>query len=187
MFLRTAEQLFVTHDGPTYSYMNAISFFSVESLSEALRDWGGDLGSVVVISHDRNFCDKVGFTHVVTVDNGELVMEQRGAKASDWEESKMTLQRMALDDASPGDISELEMDEATRKKAYNAPKRIHKIEELIDENEAQIAALDEEMLSNGSDVGKLVDLTQARNQLNEQVVELMEEWEELEALLEHLR
>ena len=35
---------------------------SVEALSEALSGWGEDTGAIVVISHDKAFCEKVGFT-----------------------------------------------------------------------------------------------------------------------------
>ena len=43
------------------------------------------------------------------------------------------------------------------------------------------------MLRNGSDVGRLVELTNRRNNLENQVMELMEEWEELEALLNQIQ
>ena len=68
-------------------------------------------------------------------------------------------------------------------KLFNAPKRIAKLESMIEEKEERIATIDAEMLENGSDVGKLVDLTAAKEKLEEEVMEFMEEWEELEALL----
>ena len=44
-------------------------------------------GAVVVISHHRKFCEKVGFTHVGTVTEGKLVLEQqRQLRDSDWEQ-----------------------------------------------------------------------------------------------------
>ena len=52
-----------------------------------------------------------------------------------------------------------------------------------EDKEAAIALLEDEMLANGSDVGKLVDLTNEKEALEAQVMELMEEWEELETLL----
>mmetsp|Transcript_18296 Transcript_18296/g.52867 ORF Transcript_18296/g.52867 Transcript_18296/m.52867 type:complete len:606 (+) Transcript_18296:41-1858(+) len=165
---------------------NHLDIESVEALSEALSTWGDDLGSIVVISHDKAFCEKVGFTHVVTVDDGKLTMEQRDLRASDWDTSSQTLQRTSTSESQSSEASgpSVELDPATRKKLFNAPKRIQKIEQLIEDKETQISALDEEMLSNGSDVGKLVDLTEKRNQLEGEVAELMEEWEELEILME---
>ena len=41
---------------------------------------------MVVISHDREFCEKVGFTHVGTVMDGKLVLEQRSLRESDWDQ-----------------------------------------------------------------------------------------------------
>ena len=159
--------------------------YSVEALSESLSDWGEESGSVVVISHDKSFCDKIGFTHVVTVQDGKLTMEQRGTRASDWDSSTATLQRSEESSATEEEAKP-ELDPKLRKMAYNAPKRIAKIESLVEEKEEKIAELDAEMLANGSDVGKLVDLTEAKTKLEEQVMELMEEWEELEALLAHV-
>jgi ATPase subunit of ABC transporter with duplicated ATPase domains len=58
----------------------------VDALGRALSSWGGKDGGIVVISHDRSFCEKVGFTHVGTVMNGSLVLEQRSLRESDWDE-----------------------------------------------------------------------------------------------------
>ena len=50
----------------------------IQGLANALSGWDkeGKDGAVVVISHDREFCEKVGFTHVGTVKDGKLVLEQ---------------------------------------------------------------------------------------------------------------
>ena len=174
----------------TYTLYN-----SVEALSESLSDWGDETGSIVVISHDKTFCDKVGFTHVVTVQtNGSLLVEQRGTRDSDWDSSIDTLQRSSSSlseqdvvvDGNDGEVAAATtppLDPKLRKQAYNAPKRIAKIEGLVEDKEAAIALLEDEMLANGSDVGKLVDLTNEKEALEAQVMELMEEWEELETLL----
>jgi hypothetical protein len=78
------------------------------------------------------------------------------------------------------------MDAATRKKVFNARKRIRKIEELVESKELKMVSLEQEMISNGSDVGKLVDMTKAKDKLEGEVMKLMEEWDELEAFLEQL-
>lgn len=156
----------------------------VEALSEALSDWGEDDAGVVVISHDRAFCEKVGFTHVATVADGKFILEQRGMRDSDWLVVSTT-----LDAKDSGDENEAatkpkaQVDPELRKKLFNAPKRITKLEGMIEKNEEKIATIEEEMLHNGSDVGKLVDLTEKKDKLEGEVMEYMEEWEELEALL----
>lgn len=65
---------------------NHLDVGCIQGLANALSGWGGKDGAVVVISHDREFCEKVGFTHVGTVSNGKLVLEQRGLCESDWEQ-----------------------------------------------------------------------------------------------------
>ena len=169
------------------------SLHSVEALSEALSDWGEEDGAIVVISHDKNFCEKVGFTHVVTVQDGKLTMEQRQANGKDWDASVATLQPTVegSDDGkdssdNSGATAALTLDPKLRKKAYNAPKRIEKIEELVESKEQRVAALEAEMMTHGSDVEKLLDLTKEKEVLEAAVADLMEEWEELEGLLAQL-
>ncbi|KAL3908933.1 MAG: hypothetical protein SGILL_008291, partial [Bacillariaceae sp.] len=167
---------------------NHLDMECVEALSESLSEWGGETGAVVVISHDKHFCEQVGFTHVLTIqDDGMLKLEQRATNAGDWDSSGSTLQRsLEKEDDSCDDAAAKDMDPKERKRAYNAPKRISKIELLVEQNEKKIAVLDEEMLANGSDVGKLVDLQKEKEALETDVMELMEEWEELEVLLAEL-
>lgn len=64
----------------------------------------------------------------------------------------------------------------------SAPKRIKQIEDLISSKEEEIAQFDNRMLASGNDVGLLVDLTEKRNGVEEEICELMEEWEQLEIL-----
>jgi DNA repair exonuclease SbcCD ATPase subunit len=161
--------------------------FSVEALSEVLSDWGDGKGSIVVISHDKAFCEQVGFTHVLTITGeGGLHLEQRDANEADWDSSVATFQKSSEDgttDSAPVAEVDKEAEAKRRKLAYNAPKRISKIESLVEQKEEKISVLDEEMLANGSDVGKLVDLSKEKEALEGEVMELMEEWEELETLL----
>uniref|UniRef100_A0A7S4AJE7 ABC transporter Uup C-terminal domain-containing protein n=1 Tax=Pseudo-nitzschia australis TaxID=44445 RepID=A0A7S4AJE7_9STRA len=165
-------------------------FCSVEALSEVLSDWGGGKGAIVVISHDKAFCEQVGFTHVLTItDKGTLKLEQRDASESDWDSSVATFQKSNGDtddgttDTGESVVVDKELDAKRRKMAFNAPKRIVKIESLVEQKEEKMAVLDEEMMANGSDVGKLVDLSKAKDILEEEVMELMEEWEELETVM----
>ena len=164
---------------------------SVEALSEVLSDWGEEKGAIVVISHDKAFCEQVGFTHVLTITGeGGLRLEQRDANSGDWDSSVATFQKSNGETEANGAESSptmapvyKEAEAKRRKMAFNAPKRISKIESLVEQKEEKISVLDEEMLANGSDVGKLVDLSKEKEILEEEVMTLMEEWEELESLL----
>ena len=65
---------------------NHLDVGCISGLAKALSEWGGKDGAIVVISHDRKFCEKVGFTHVGTVMDGKLVLEQRSLRDSDWDQ-----------------------------------------------------------------------------------------------------
>lgn len=185
---------------------NHLDVECVEALGEALSGWGGrgdddsggGDGALVVISHDRAFCEQVGFTHVLTVQGGGLKLEQRNAQERDWDSSVATFQPSNdVGNGTPANTPATTTTATTststsflgptdpklRKQAFNAPKRIGRIEILVEQKEGQIAKLDDEMMANGNDVGKLVDLTKAKEALENEVMELMEEWEELETLL----
>lgn len=154
-----------------------------------MKGWGGGKGAIVVVSHDKNFCSNIEFTHVVTVDNGTMKLEQRGARQDDWmihslSSSTTSDHPVPLPTGQGGEAEEHPtVDPSLRKRAYNAPKRIAKLEALIEKTESQIGEIDEEMMSNGSDVGKLVDLTKSRDALAAKLDDYMKEWEELESLL----
>jgi ATPase subunit of ABC transporter with duplicated ATPase domains len=179
---------------------NHLDVECVECLSEALGSWdtskgnGPRSGALVVVSHDRHFCQQLDFTHVATVQNGRLILEQRNSVESDWMVDGMSdgsaplstsLEKSGCSDESSknGVIGESSTDAKRRKQAYNAPKRIAKIEELIASLEDIIASIDADMLANGSDVGKLVDLSKEKEKLETQVSAYMDEWEQLEELL----
>jgi ATPase subunit of ABC transporter with duplicated ATPase domains len=179
----------------------------VQCLSEAVSAWGVGKtsrgrsstsnsprsGALVVVSHDRHFCQQLDFTHVATVQNGRLTVEQRNAVESDWivggmsegatSKSAPTDSAANSGSANEGSAAESSIDSKRRKQAYNAPKRIAKIEELVASLEKRIAVIDAEMLSNGSDAGKLLDLGKEKTALEVQVGAYMDEWDELEALL----
>lgn len=135
----------------------------------------------------------MGFTHVGTVENGKLSLEERAVEDNDWnlfEGASATISKDGMakkDQQTNGEDStapkEIKADAIIQKRMFNAPKRIAKIETLIQENERQIAALDKEMMAHGQNVSKLLELTEKKAALEAKEQELMEEWEELEELL----
>lgn len=160
---------------------------SVDALSQALSEWDEDEdGAIVVVSHDRNFCNEINFTHVATVKGGKMTMEQRSVRDSDWVidslSSEAREERINNDEAPPASPVH-QLDEKQRKQAYNAPKRIANLENMIEELEGKIAEIETTMLAHGNDVGKLVDLTKEKEDFQAKVDDYMSEWEELEALL----
>ena len=160
----------------------------IEALGDSLSNWGGNDGSVVVVSHDRAFCEQVGFTHVGTVKDGKLTIEERGLQERDWERYDISSTPLTGASESGEAVIELTPEEKAeqdrkRKLAFNAPKRIQKIEELIEKSEAKIVDYDDEMMTVGNDVEKLMALTDKKTKEEENVVSLMEEWEQLEDVI----
>ena len=160
---------------------------SIEALGESLSNWGGKDGSVVVVSHDRAFCESVGFTHVGTVKDGGITIEERGLEERDWARYDMSLDGAGnCGEAIP--LAELTLEqkaeqERKRKLAFNAPKRMKKIEQLIEAAEKKVEEFDAQMLKCGSDVEKLMEITKKKTKEEESVAKLMEEWESLEIVL----
>lgn len=170
---------------------NHLDVECIEALGEALSGWGEDDGGVVVISHDRSFCETVGFDWVGTVKDGTIILEQRGLRESDWARYEMKANEH---DSSSAEVQEKEAiieltdeqkeEQAKRRKmALNAPRRIKKLESVIEELEMKIAQLDDEMMEVGNDVGKLTDISKEKEKLQEKVEKAMAEWEELESAL----
>lgn len=164
--------------------------------------WGGSKGAIVVVSHDRNFCDKITFTHVATVKDGKFTLEERPVRESDWFVQGMeaakpssTASDTGSNDVgvstSPTDMNgksavsapKKELDPKLRKAAFNAPKRIKKLESMIAENETKITEIDDLMSQHGKDVEKLMEMNNQKQGLQEKIDSYMKEWNELEDLL----
>lgn len=161
----------------------------VDALSQALSNWGGD-GAVVVVSHDKAFCEIVGFTHVGTVSGGTFLLEERGLTHADWD----TYDIRAVAGAKQHQAEQNELSPKDklqhaklRKRALNAPKRIAKLEQLIEMSELNIARIQDEMMEHGNDIGKLMDLNKDKENEEEKIMQFMNEWEDLEALVTHFQ
>ena len=72
---------------------------------------------------------------------------------------------------------------AERKRRVNAPKRIAKLEGLIETKEARVGALDGDLVAAGADAARAAELYADRAAAQAQVDELYAEWEELSELL----
>lgn len=102
---------------------------------------------------------------------------------ADWKVVRTTLDGEDSAETTTTAPAEDDMDPALRKKLFNAPRRISKLESLIEKAEEEMADLDQQMFENGSDVGLLTDLSEKKIKLEGEVAEYMEEWEELEELI----
>ncbi|GKY97903.1 hypothetical protein MPSEU_000748300 [Mayamaea pseudoterrestris] len=175
---------------------NHLDHECVEALGDALRHWGDDFGAIVVVSHDEAFCSQLEFTHVATVADGKLVLEQRDACASDWLVGGMAAPKHAADalmSSEPANgqpvatpsapAPKVVTDPDIRKKLFNAPKRIKKIEQQVAKLEQEVNTADESMLSHGNDLVELNALQKQKDVTSRKIDALMQEWDELESLL----
>lgn len=121
---------------------------------------------------------------------GGLVLEERGLDDRDWvrydiasssgDAGNECTDAYRVVELTPEEKAE---QERKRKLAFNAPKRITKIEELIEKAEMKILELDEKMMEVGNDVEKLMEITNTKTKEEENVTTLMEEWETLEEVM----
>jgi ABC-type multidrug transport system ATPase subunit len=176
-------------DEPT----NHLDVDAIAALLDAIETYEGAL---VIVSHDRAFCDALRATHVGYVSDGSCVVEERELRDSDFSEADRGVRNGAVveeaDRASAHEEAVLSPEEAkafreaergAQKLRNAAPKKIAKLEGLIAETEAAMEALDAEMLRKGSDVGKLVELDSARGALQRKIDAWYLDWEELEVTL----
>jgi ATP-binding cassette subfamily F protein 3 len=165
---------------------NHLDVECISALAEALSGWGKEDGAVVVVSHDRAFCRMIGFTHIGTVQNGSLTVEERALREGDWNMFDSETTTSSVDNNAREKVStssQPQVDRRLQKLAYNAPKRIAQLEELIQGIECKVATLEEEMIAHGSNMEKLMELTEKKDELDQKLASYMQEWEELEELL----
>jgi hypothetical protein len=128
----------------------------------------------------------IGFTHIGTVQNGSLTVEERALREGDWNMFDSETTTSSVDNNAREKVStssQPQVDRRLQKLAYNAPKRIAQLEELIQGIECKVATLEEEMIAHGSNMEKLMELTEKKDELDQKLASYMQEWEELEELL----
>jgi ABC-type multidrug transport system ATPase subunit len=172
---------------------NHLDMSTLKVLTAALKKYEG---AVLVISHDQTFLEELEPTHVITVRDGRVRMEERGLTTEDWNDpldykqetnQKYVTAAKASEDGTTTSKAQqkpvAEGKDAMRKKKLNAPKRIPKIEAEIKIQEAEQARIDEELINCGKDKVRIKDLTKARTLLQEKVDKLYGELEELVELV----
>jgi hypothetical protein len=107
--------------------------------------------------------------------DGGLVIEERGLEDRDWARYDIagSASGSCEDVAPPAELTPEEKAEQERKRklAFNAPKRMKKIEEMIAKAEF------------GSDAEKLMEITKKKKNEEDGVAKLMVEWESLDVCM----
>ena len=139
-------------------------------------------GTVITVSHDRYFLDKVADRLLIFEGNGK-VSEHRGQ----FSEYLASLAQTRVDDKKRNKAKRFEdtPEKVTESKektklTYMEKKEYATIEQDIDKLESQKAAVEEEMTTvDGSDYGKLSDLQKQNDELDGKINDKMERWEYL--------
>lgn len=151
-----------------------------EQLEKTLSEY---TGTMLIVSHDRYFINKLADRILVLTDNG--VKEYLGNYDYYIEKTNETFDKGIFRGAKKNEPKEKPQNDYFRRKEERsrlakAKTRLKKCEQAIEETEAQIEQI-QELLSGEeaqSDYEKLMEHTEKLNELNARLEELYEEWEE---------
>ena len=159
---------FLILDEPT----NHLDIASREWMEDALSDYEQTL---LFVSHDRYFIEKFA-TRIWALADGRITDFRGGySEFCQWRDRQEVFrqnERAAQKKKEP-------KAEQKKKPVQGNDKAIAKAEREIAKLEARIAALDAEAEANGSDYQKLMELSAEREGLENELLELYEQWEEL--------
>ncbi len=166
--LMGADINFLILDEPT----NHLDIASREWMEDALSDYEQTL---LFVSHDRYFIEKFA-TRIWALADGRITDFRGGySEFCQWRDRQEVFrqnERAAQKKKEP-------KAEPKIKPVQGNDKAIAKAEREIAKLEAKIAALDAEAEANGSDYQKLMELSAEREGLENELLELYEQWEEL--------
>ena len=166
--LMGADINFLILDEPT----NHLDIASREWMEDALSDYDQTL---LFVSHDRYFIEKFA-TRIWALADGRITDFCGGySEFCQWRDRQEVFrqnERAAQKKKEP-------KAEPKKKPVQGNDKAIAKAEREIAKLEAKIAALDAEAEANGSDYQKLMELSAEREGLENELLELYEQWEEL--------
>lgn len=166
--LMGADINFLILDEPT----NHLDIASREWMEDALSDYEQTL---LFVSHDRYFIEKFA-TRIWALADGRITDFRGGySEFCQWRDRQEVFrqnERAAQKKKEP-------KAEPKKKPVQGNDKAIAKAEREIAKLEAKIAALDAEAEANGSDYQKLMELSAGREGLENELLELYEQWEEL--------
>ena len=159
---------FLILDEPT----NHLDIASREWMEDALSDYEQTL---LFVSHDRYFIEKFA-TRIWALADGRITDFRGGySEFCQWRDRQEVFrqnERAAQKKKEP-------KAEPKKKPVQGNDKAIAKAEREIAKLESKIAALDAEAEANGSDYQKLMELSAEREGLENELLELYEQWEEL--------
>ncbi len=145
-------------------------------------------GTVITVSHDRYFLDKITDKIISFEENGKLVqfvgnyseyMDYKEKNYSDIENKEKNIKKAIAKEDKKKD--------KPLKFTYKEQKEYETIEDDIGELEIKINEIEEKINNSGSDYELLEKYINEKNQLDKKMTELMERWEYLSELDEKIK
>ena len=170
-------------DEPT----NDLDIETMTILEDYLDDFDG---IVITVSHDRYFLDRIATRIFAFEENG--VIRQYEGGYTDYVKKRPASTENSFDGKTKSHTGnkEARMAYKNREKklkfSYQEQREYETIEEDISALETTIETLDKEMAENGTDYVKLRELSEKKDEAEEQLMEKMERWEYLEELAEKI-
>ena len=165
---------FLILDEPT----NHLDIYSREILSESLEEY---TGTILVVSHDRNFLDcVVNNIYEVKKDGAVLFKGDYNSYLNQREEVKEKDVKASLN---------FEEQKKNKNRISSLEKKIIKAEADVEKLEEKKSAKEEEYNKAGieNNVDKLMDIQKELEELDMEILSLMEEWENLENEIKTLK
>ena len=174
-------------DEPT----NHMDIVGKESLEQILKEYKGTL---IFVSHDRYFVNKIA-DRILEFKPGKVTFfDGNYEEFQEWKEKSKEQEK--IDSYNSENSNKENSDTLKQKSSKNQyllnkenskrKNKMNKIEKEIEEKEEEIKAIEDEMKKeeNSTDYVKLAELQDKIQEINKDIEKKMEEWEELNNLLE---
>lgn len=144
-------------------------------------------GTVITVSHDRYFLDKVVEELIIFKGNGEITYNT--GNYSEYLE-KVTLEPQNKKEKTPEPKAPAKNDKPKNTKlkfSYKEQREYEEIDQLIEKAETELSKLEDNINSAGSDYMLLEDLLPQKEELENKLKALYERWEYLNELAEKIK
>ncbi|WP_291560847.1 MULTISPECIES: ABC-F family ATP-binding cassette domain-containing protein [unclassified Clostridium] len=169
-------------DEPT----NDLDIDTLTILEEYLEEFNG---SVITISHDRYFLDKIA-NKIFTFEGNGKILEITG-NYSDYKEYSELYLTNEKKDESINKSKEIKNKESKKEKplkfSYKEMKEYEEIDEKVEEKENELNEVEENISNAGSDFVLLQELLEKQSKIEEELEYLMERWTYLNELSEKIK
>lgn len=166
---------FLLMDEPT----NHLDIQSREALEKALSDYDG---TMLMVSHDRYFINKLADRIIYMTPDG---LKSFTGNYDDFlaKNTVTETEEKVAEKPKNLDYQEQKRIQAEKRKVLN---RFNKVEELIEQLEVEVEEINSEMQKPelALDFTKLNELSKLAEEKNNEIMELMEEWEQLQTEIE---